>query len=258
VWLGNRLGGSLHAIGLSSGPGLGSRRTHPCPDVRVRFDGARIKPGQATRSTVPPFNKTRDRHPTGAVLKPLSAHAYTLRRRCRHRRRRTMSSTPHPSRRNTVSVTELRRVLANADAALAASTHHHASSHARTIPTAAQAFAPAPTSPTRSPTSSPTSSPFGSPSQSPVAQLPAPFDVRAAAETCRRKTGYVSFMDVDGLGAPAGAACDDDVDGPPPPGLRERSWSWSQLLGLAPGTVIGPVKSRPRDAPPPSAYSKRL
>jgi hypothetical protein len=171
-----------------------------------------------------------------------------------------MSSPPQNNRRNTVSVAELRRVLANADAALAATAHH---SPARAIPTAAQALAPV--SPPSSAGSSPSHSPLDSPNPNPD-MLPhgiRPFDVQAAAETCRRKTGYVSFMDVDGLGAPAGAAGDDDGDGERPYG-RERSWSWSQrLFGLAPSAPISlptasPAKPRTRDAPlPPSAYTAK-
>jgi hypothetical protein len=168
-------------------------------------------------------------------------------------------STPHPTRPNT-DTCAARRGGPAPDAALASTQHVH--SQTRTIPSAAQAFAAA------SPEHSLESSPLGSPDHSPNATLPSSpsFDVRAAAETCRHKTGYVSFMDIDGLGAPAGAACDDDVDCSAPGRRRERSWSWSQLLGFTPGSTIMPPpaptsapapKTNLRDGPPPSAFVKR-
>jgi hypothetical protein len=175
-------------------------------------------------------------HPLAQTAQPTITHTSYLVK---------MSSPPH-HRRNTMSVTELRRVLAN-DAATHQHHNHASSSQFRTIPSTTPAFPHAHASSPSSTSSSPTHSPLHSPNMS-MSTHPEcrAFDVRAASETCKRMSGYISFMDIDGLGAPAGAACDDGDDASSRSD-RERSWTnWFGLVGTASGTSAPPHQTRRR------------
>jgi hypothetical protein len=60
--------------------------------------------------------------------------------------------------------------------------------------------------------------------------------VRAAAEKCRAIEGYVSFMDITGLGCPAGT---QDEDGDDVQTEAHRRWSWDRWFSpSSPPTAV--------------------
>jgi len=158
------------------------------------------------------------------------------------------ATAPQTTRRNTVSIVELRRVLAN-DAAAAT----HFQSPPRNIPSASHVFPGHSHSPSSSTSSSPSHSPLSTPAGlSGGAHPHHQFDVRAASESCKAMSGYVSFMDIAGLGAPAGAAYDEDEADREAQQARDRGWT--QWFGIPPALGSRPAtKARSRSSLPANA-----